>query len=52
MLLPNVICPEQDKHFVTSAIQSAYKDVEVMKSEDMATEFLDKIVQVRQARNK
>lgn len=36
----------QDKEFITSAIQHAYKDVEVMQQEAKAAEFLEKIVQV------
>lgn len=37
----------QDKAFITSAIQSAYKDINIMTNEDKAVEFLEKIVQVR-----
>lgn len=36
----------QDKEFIVSAIQRAYSDVEVMKDEEKAAEFLEKIVQV------
>lgn len=36
----------QDKEFITSAIQHAYKDVEAMQQEAKAAEFLEKIVQV------
>lgn len=41
----------QDKDFVGSAIQSAYKEVEIMKEEGKAAEFLDKIVQVGRRSN-
>jgi hypothetical protein len=36
----------QDKEFVLSGIQNAYKDVKVMQSLPKAQEFLQKIVQV------
>jgi hypothetical protein len=42
--LPN---PLQDKEFVLSGIQTAYKDVKVMQSSAKAIEFLQRIVQVR-----
>jgi hypothetical protein len=37
----------QDKDFIMSAIQNAYKEVELMQNEDKAADFLEKIVQVR-----
>lgn len=39
-------CPNQDKEFVLSGIQNAYKDIKVMQSKAKAEEFLQKIIQV------